>query len=65
MVEIKYENLYGVTLEKLQLAERENIELRAICLSYNEELNSLNEKIEELNKKIEEFSNEVGNREGK
>ena len=65
MVEIKYENLYGVTLEKLQISERENIELRALCLSYESKVNELNSKIEELSNNEKIDNKEESNREAK
>lgn len=46
---IKYETLYNVAIDKLQILEVENIKLKALCLEYQKNINELNEKIEQFN----------------
>lgn len=41
-MEIQYETLYNVAIDKLQTCEIENIKLKAICLEYQKTIKELN-----------------------
>ena len=54
---IQYETLYNVAIDKLQMCEIENIKLKALCLEYQKEINELHSKIEKLNNVNDKESN--------
>lgn len=46
-MEIQYETLYNVAIDKLQNLEIENIKLKALCLEYQKTIKKLNENNED------------------
>ena len=47
-MEIRYETLYNIAINKLQILEIENIKLNALCLEYQKKLDELNNNYETL-----------------